>query len=63
MTVPAPAAGPSVLSALNMLEGYSLTQNNPETVHRMIEVSHRPETVHKMFEGYLLTHNNLETVH
>lgn len=37
MTVPAPAAGPSVLSALNMLEGYSLTQNNPETVHRMIE--------------------------
>ncbi|XP_062600082.1 glutathione hydrolase 7-like, partial [Saccostrea cucullata] len=37
MTIPAPGAGLSVLSALNMLEDYPLVRNNPETVHRMIE--------------------------
>nr|XP_022327270.1 gamma-glutamyltranspeptidase 1-like [Crassostrea virginica] len=37
MTVPAPGAGLSVLHTLNMLEGYSLKQNEPKTVHRMVE--------------------------
>ena len=40
MTVPAPGAGLSVLHTLNILEGYSLKQNEPKTVHRMVEVSH-----------------------
>lgn len=55
MTVPAPGAGLSVLHTLNMLEGYSLKQNDPKTVHRMVEVSHM-SNITGLYTCRIITH-------